>query len=78
MGTATLESASRGMKLHVKDIVLVVDTSATNDPAPQTAQERISFVRDAISEANMRLQHAGTGIRINAFVEDNDIRVESK
>lgn len=52
-----------------------MDTSAVNDADPQTAQERITFVKDAISEVNMRLNARNLGISIEGFIEDGDIRV---
>jgi hypothetical protein len=63
------------MKLHVSNVWLIVDTSAVNDADPQTAQERITFVKDAISEVNMRLNARNLGISIEGFIEDGDIRV---
>jgi len=66
------------MKLYVSNVILVADTSVVSDPEPQTAQERIAFVQDAISEVNSWMASRRTGIRLEAaFVEDGDIRVES-
>lgn len=65
------------MKLHVNGLWITIDTSVVNDPAPQNDVERVSFVKDAISEANHWLQRGKTGIRLEGFVEDPDIRVEN-
>jgi hypothetical protein len=66
------------MNLYLEGVTLRIDCSVVNDPAPQTPQERIDFVQDAISEVNNRLGK-GTGILLipdKGQVVDRQIRVE--
>ena len=62
------------MELRVGNIFIRIDPSVVNDPFPQTAEERLLFVKDAISHANMILGK-GHGISIEGYIEDDDIRV---
>jgi len=64
------------MELVVGNLVIVIDPSVVSDPAPQTPQERIAFVQDAISHAN-NILGKGHGISIRGLVEDKNILVYS-
>ena len=66
------------MNLYLEGVTLRIDCSVVDDADPQTPQERIDFVQDAISEINNRLGK-GAGILIipdRGTVRDNQIRIE--
>jgi hypothetical protein len=65
------------MKLYLRNVTLVVDTSFVNgEEPPRTIAEKIDFVKCAIGEANHNLLRK-SGIRVEAFVEAGDIRSEA-
>jgi hypothetical protein len=65
------------MKLHTSNLVLHVDCDVVGDPNPTTEAERLAYVESAISEINAFMRSRRTGISVDGFVEDGDIRVEA-
>lgn len=61
------------MILHVSNLVVTIDTSVVSDPAPETAEEKIAFVNDTLSEVNSFLAGRRLGVRIEGYVEGADI-----
>jgi hypothetical protein len=64
------------VKLHISNLILRVDCDKLDEPNPTTETERLAFVESAIAEVNTWMRSRNTGIRLDGFVEDPDIRVE--
>jgi hypothetical protein len=61
--------------MHVSNITMHIDHSFLSDSVPQTTEEKIRYAKDALSEINNQLRRQG--ISVTAFIEADDIRIES-
>lgn len=64
------------MKLFIRNTIIEVDTAAVDDKPPETDQEKVDWAKTAIQEINNHMRRYG--IRVQAYVEADDVRKETR